>query len=472
MTKSVSAATSVQSVGKLFSSLFGSVAFSATSPTRAPRPPPLPPLEVPSSARPTKESLTTEFSVAAEHWQSNGASTSTEHAVVVRKAKVRDGVEIETPGDARSAALVGTLEEGSIVVVLASERAKDGTARTKVRSRVMDTTSAKPMVVGWVSTKLLRPFIPANGPPDGTSLNNSLKAAEADDGLTMATAPDNGGASASSIEEGLESADTVEYEVGDGPVHRLLESVADFMAQTVHLIKDACEADLVRIAKKNIEMAGGKNQKNSAAMSEDELEGVVDSAVWRQVEAEVFVPLRSRIEAAVMREVAAEASRASAKLRALKALPQAFWSIPPKHQSPSAFKTAVTHLNAIPKACLPSEKVDLLLLAVAAAERLCEDEHPLLRSEPSIPLEPDPLTGELPSLIEPNKVEERQPLGADDLFPIFVYMLVQSDLWKGGGLVVLRELLSGLANPERQRWSGSAYYVATLEAAIEHIKAT
>jgi len=444
------------------------VAFSTTSPTPAPPPPSLPPAESPKSASLAKENLTTAFSVAAEHWQSSSAPSSTEHAVVVRKAKVRDGVEIETPGDARSAALVGTLEEGSVVVVLASETAKDGTARTKVRSRVIDTTAAKPMVVGWVSTKLLRPFTPASGLPDG---DTSSRAAEADDAASVAAAP--GSSGAPSPAEGLEGVDALEYEVGDGPVHRLLESVADFMAQTVHLIKDACESDLIRIATKNLEVAEEGKHKTSGALSGDELEGVVDSAVWRQVEAEVFVPLRSRIEAAVMREVAAEASRASAKLRALKALPQAFWSIPPKHQSPSAFRAAVMHLNAIPKACLPSEKVDLLLLAVATAERLCDDEHPLpLKSAPSIPREADMLTGELPSPLEPSKIDERPPLGADDLFPIFVYMLVQSDLWKGGGLVVLRELLSGLANPERQRWSASAYYVATLEAAIEHIKAT
>jgi hypothetical protein len=114
---------------------------------------------------------------------------------------------------------------------------------------------------------------------------------------------------------------------------------------------------------------------------------------------------------------------------------------------------------------------------------------------------------------------------------IHIYMYVKSDLWKGGEIIVLRDLLSSLANPERQRWyvniyiyipynlpkfhkdkdkstkcstnikllkikmkikrlshlicttyhlylgnkmyrSASAYYVATLEAAIEHIKAT
>ena len=40
---------------------------------------------------------------------------------------------------------------------------------------------------------------------------------------------------------------------------------------------------------------------------------------------------------------------------------------------------------------------------------------------------------------------------------------------RGEGVVVLRELLQNLANPERQRWSASAYYSATLEAAISHI---
>jgi hypothetical protein len=438
VTKTVSVAASVQSVGKLFSSLFGSAA-SATPPKAPPPPPPLPP----SPARPPARSGHASGDAAAAYWQGSGS----EHAVVVRKAKVRDGVEIDTAG--RSAA--GTLEEGAVVVVLAHETAKDGTPRTRVRSRLMDTSATKPLVVGWVSAKLLRPYRPAKSPPD------------LDAGGPAAA---DGGTSAALGGEAEPSLESVEYEAGAGPVHRLLESVADFMAQTVYLVKDACEGDLVRIVRRFDASESGAG----AAVTADELEGVLDSGVWRQVEAEVFVPLKARLEAAVAREVVAEASFASAKLRALKALPQAFWSIPLKHQSPSAFNAAVVHLNAIPKACLPSDKVDLLLLAVTTAERLCDDEHPLPQPTPSPPQEPDLLTGETPPV--PAQREERAPLGADDLFPIFVYVLVQSDLWKSGGLVVLRELLSGLANPERQRWSASAYYVATLEAAIEHIKAT
>jgi hypothetical protein len=112
-------------------------------------------------------------------------------------------------------------------------------------------------------------------------------------------------------------------------------------------------------------------------------------------------------------------------------------------------------------ATLPSDKVDLLLRAVQAIERLSEEEPAAREAEEGAAGQP-----------QPRKLKPAKPLGADDLFPIFVYVLVQSDLWKQGELVFLREFLSALANPERQRWSASAYYVATLEAAIEHIKAT
>ena len=106
--------------------------------------------------------------------------------------------------------------------------------------------------------------------------------------------------------------------------------------------------------------------------------------------------------------------------------------------------------------------MDCLLDAVRAIERLSENERRAAMAT----------TGAAAGAPGDTVTEELPPLGADDLFPIFVYVLVQSDLWKGGGVIHLRELLSGLANPERQRWSASAYYVATLEAAIEHIKAT
>jgi len=121
---------------------------------------------------------------------------------------------------------------------------------------------------------------------------------------------------------------------------------------------------------------------------------------------------------------------------------------------------------------LPSPaKVDLLLRAVHAMESLCEAERDsrLLNDSHG-----DASGGDASkeTTTTTTKKKKSAPLGADDLFPVFVFVLVQSDLWKGGEMLILREVLTGLANPERQRWSASAYYVATLEAAIEHIKAT
>ena len=167
---------------------------------------------------------------------------------------------------------------------------------------------------------------------------------------------------------------------------------------------------------------------------------------------------------------------------------------------------AVAALNAIPAATLPSDKMDLLLHAVRQIEiggtggPDSEDEDGGDRSANNGDGEDDDEHDDGDKEKGENEAGDNadndgedgssgrgsaerrlssssskssksvQLLGADDLFPVFVYVLSQADkLWVGGGVVVLRELLQNLANPERQRWSASAYYSATLEAAISHI---
>ena len=75
------------------------------------------------------------------------------------------------------------------------------------------------------------------------------------------------------------------------------------------------------------------------------------------MDAELVVPLQARLAAAVAREVGAEASRTAQRLRSLRALPQAFWSIPDRMQSPSGWAGAVQQLSAVTLATLPSDKV-------------------------------------------------------------------------------------------------------------------
>ena len=149
----------------------------------------------------------------------------------------------------------------------------------------------------------------------------------------------------------------------------------------------------------------------------------------------------------------------------MRALPQAFWGIPEELQR-DTWGTAVAALNAIPAATLPSDKMDLLLHAVRQIElggsATSEEDNEV---NPASDASNDPSLGETGV-----QAKGRKLLGADDMFPVFVFVLSQADrLWVSGGAVVLRELLQHMSNPERQRWSASAYYGATLEAAISHI---
>lgn len=242
-------------------------------------------------------------------------------------------------------------------------------------------------------------------------------------------------------------------------------------------------------------------------------------------QAEVFVPLSARLYAAIARETSSERRRTSARVRELRSLPQEFWSIPEKllarsrehaakarrrrrrqrrrakraaeggeESDPDARRSdndgtsdeqddegenegedncwapAVAALNAIPAATLPSDKMDLLLHAVRQIELGGSGGGQWSNDEDEEDEEEENEKNERKSQKQKEEQPQQQLLGADDLFPVFVFVLSQADqLWVGGGVVVLRELLQHLANPERQRWSASAYYGATLEAAISHI---
>ena len=57
-------------------------------------------------------------------------------------------------------------------------------------------------------------------------------------------------------------------------------------------------------------------------------------------------------------------------------------------------------------------------------------------------------------------------LGGDDFLPIFVYVVVQAGI---PDLRYLQTVLSALCDPDK-RLSETGYYVATFEAAVEHIR--
>jgi len=85
-------------------------------------------------------------------------------AVVRRRAKVRAHYEV----DGSIAPLIGSVEKGQTVTVVATAVAKDGTPRSKIEA---------PGLTGWVTSDLLESSLkPANDAPDAVFGNSAVEA--------------------------------------------------------------------------------------------------------------------------------------------------------------------------------------------------------------------------------------------------------------------------------------------------------
>ena len=259
----LAATAKVPSVTSVFSYLFGAVLPGGDDPAAAAAASPLPPPSPPRSSSPLRGS-DDDDPLAAAHvakfWSDSdndeaqggggpdegggggcGGAPGPAVMVVTKKAKVRDGVELMKP-------MLGTIAEGMEVVVLEKAVASDGTPRSKVRT-LADPSVKRPLVVGWITSKLLEPR-PALPPPLSRPALSLSSSAEEEERLVpftpdasrvgtlvgaiaAATAPT---APVATVLARPPEAEPEEEEedgaVGEGPVHQLMERMQDFMAQT------------------------------------------------------------------------------------------------------------------------------------------------------------------------------------------------------------------------------------------------
>ena len=125
------------------------------------------------------------------------------------------------------------------------------------------------------------------------------------------------------------------------------------------------------------------------------------------------------------------------KLTRMKSEDQAFFGISVRQQSPSHWGALISSLREIKSKLLPSERLLVLLSVAKDIPRVYLDEHP----------------------------DEDKPLGADEFLPIFIYILVKSQLTH---ILALNEELQGICDPDN-RMSEMGYYLATFEASIQHV---
>ena len=64
------------------------------------------------------------------------------------------------------------------------------------------------------------------------------------------------------------------------------------------------------------------------------------------------------------------------------------------------------------------------------------------------------------------KIPSKKILGADAFLPIFIYVIVQSQL---KNIIYIKEILNGLCETNK-KLSETGYYIASFEAALFHIQ--
>eukprot|EP00903_Cladosiphon_okamuranus_P005644 g5610.t1 len=156
-------------------------------------------------------------------------------------------------------------------------------------------------------------------------------------------------------------------------------------------------------------------------VEEDEALELISGSVRRQVEAEVFVPVMTRIYEMLRTEgpTARLAKAVSRSVKEARGKPQSFHGVPIANISPSSWNTSVKLLQTVGLFTLPCDKLDALMAVAHDIPALHRKEHP-----------GDGANG----------------LGADDFLPIFIYVLVNSGV---EDLAVQSVVLETLCDPKK-----------------------
>ncbi|KUF99002.1 hypothetical protein AM588_10010748 [Phytophthora nicotianae] len=211
-----------------------------------------------------------------------------------------------------------------------------------------------------------------------------------------------------------------------------------------------------------------------AVSNQDKLQQLLSDAIRHELEDRICVPLMWDLTQYLRRHVQHEERQFRQRVFQLKGKPQSYFGIPMDKISLSSWRSVVDVIKEIDGAFLPLDKMRKL---VATAHQI----HALYKAERSMYLErphhrrqrSTPMAGAQEQKIEEDarksdasiKTQEEDVLSGDDFLPIFIYVIVHSDL---EAPILTQVLLNRLCDPEKRR-SESGYYLATFEAALHHI---
>ncbi|CAM9441271.1 unnamed protein product [Chrysoparadoxa australica] len=237
---------------------------------------------------------------------------------------------------------------------------------------------------------------------------------------------------------------------------QLLEKTKLQIELTHKVLCKGCWEDLAQAARGgqlgSLPAGAGEGAEKEHALDE-ELAVLIDSAIRRQVEAEVWPAVSDVVLETVSRELEEESLACSDMEKVIawaETKPQTFFGIKVEQISASSWASAVEAMQQMGALTLLCDKLEALVTVAHQINVVYAHEH----REPT-----------------------RSLLGADDLFPIFLWVLVQACKDEGGRNTGIRgkdlpglvKVLSYLCDPTKVL-SEIGYYLATLEAAIAHLR--
>ncbi|TMW68568.1 hypothetical protein Poli38472_006036 [Pythium oligandrum] len=208
--------------------------------------------------------------------------------------------------------------------------------------------------------------------------------------------------------------------------------------------------------------------------SSEKLQQLVSDAIRHELEEKICVPLMADLTAYLRVKVMQKERQFRQRIFQLRGKPQTYFGIPVNKISFSSWRTVIESIKEIDDAFLPLDKMRKLVATAhqihsvhRAERRMVQVEKTRASSATRSSLIEDVKASEeaVASLDEDELNSEDDVLSGDDFLPIFIYVIVHSDL---SAPIMTQVLLNRLCDPEKRR-SESGYYLATFEAALHHI---
>eukprot|EP00824_Muranothrix_gubernata_P002921 TRINITY_DN13529_c0_g1_i1.p1 TRINITY_DN13529_c0_g1~~TRINITY_DN13529_c0_g1_i1.p1 ORF type:complete len:249 (-),score=45.18 TRINITY_DN13529_c0_g1_i1:59-805(-) len=170
------------------------------------------------------------------------------------------------------------------------------------------------------------------------------------------------------------------------------------------------------------------------------LSNVIEVALERAV----ICPLRDRLMRVARARVKENEQLLSRNMKLLRGKDQGYWGVKPPHRSPSDWSMAVLELYQLRNAEIPSEQLTVILDTARAI-------YDTYNTDKSVG-------------------DRRQDvfLSADDFLPIFIYVIVRSEM---EDLETTAELMWSLCDPEKLTGEGG-YYLTVFGSALHFVRDT